>query len=326
MTRSESTLETRGATGAAAGPLVTIGISTYRRGDSPLLREALSSATAQTWPHLEILVSDNASGDATGDVVRSLADDRTRYVEQPENLGANGNFNWLAENARGEYFLLLHDDDRIDPGMVEACMRAIGDERPGLVRTGTRVIDGESRTLSERRNLAPDHGGVEAWLRAWFRSRTSLYLCSTLFRTDALLEVGGFASRHELYQDVVAEVRVAARHGRAEVPEVLASFRRHDGNAGGAALIRAWCEDSHEVLREIRAAAPHDDALMREARVWLSGNNYSRAERLASLVSRWRAYLIVWRAFGFVRSPLRYLTYKRLLRTKRRVLSHGRGV
>jgi len=48
--------------------LVTIGIPTYNRADG-YLREALGAALAQTYPHLEILVADNASSDHTDTVV-----------------------------------------------------------------------------------------------------------------------------------------------------------------------------------------------------------------------------------------------------------------
>ncbi len=43
-----------------SNPLVTIGIPTYNRGDR-YLRQAVQSGLAQTYPNLEIVVSDNAS-------------------------------------------------------------------------------------------------------------------------------------------------------------------------------------------------------------------------------------------------------------------------
>jgi len=128
---------------------VTIAIPTYNRAGR-FLRSAIECALAQTYPDLEILVADNCSTDATPDVVRSYPDPRIRYMRHSTNIGANSNFNACIEAASGAYFLLLPDDDVIDPDMVEACMAAAaGRTGLGVIRTGTRILDGSGRVLRE---------------------------------------------------------------------------------------------------------------------------------------------------------------------------------
>jgi glycosyltransferase involved in cell wall biosynthesis len=61
-------------------PLVTIGICTYNRADS-YLGSALQSAVDQTYPNLEIVVSDNCSVDHTEELVQSFDDPRIRYIK-----------------------------------------------------------------------------------------------------------------------------------------------------------------------------------------------------------------------------------------------------
>jgi glycosyltransferase involved in cell wall biosynthesis len=298
-------------------PLVTIGIPTYNRADG-YLREALADALAQTYAPLEIVVSDNASTDATPELVRGLADERVRYVRHEANIGGNANFNACLENARGEYFLLLHDDDRIDPDFVAACMEAVdragGTAPPGIVRTGTRVIDAQGAVLSERRNEAPSGTAADLML-SWFGLRTSMYFCSTLYRTEALREAGGFSSPHGLYIDVIAAVRIAAEHPTLDVPEVKASFRRHGGNHGGVRAIEAWCEDSLFLLDLACDVAGDRAAELRAIGLrYFTTNNYSRVARLAGAADRARAYWTVYRYFGFRASPLRYVAIRRLRR------------
>jgi len=103
-------------------PLVTIGIPTFRR--PPLLRRAVLSALAQDHHDLEVVVSDNASGDDTAAVCRELAaaDPRVRYIAQTVNVGPAANFLAVLEAARGEYFMWLGDDDWIDPDYVSSCL------------------------------------------------------------------------------------------------------------------------------------------------------------------------------------------------------------
>lgn len=305
-----------------ARPLVTVAVSTYNRADG-YLREALASALAQTYEPLEIVVVDNASTDRTGDVVASMADDRVRYVRNDTNIGANGNFNACLENARGAYFLLLHDDDRIDDGFVAACMDAVERRgtaaRPGLVRTGHRVMDASGTTLSSQENLARN-GSVADLVRDWFERRTGMYFCNTMFDTEVLRETGGFHSKRELFIDVAAVIRIAARRPILNVPEVLASFRRHGGNSGTAQSIQAWCEDSMYLLDLMGEVASEDaDDLRRRGLTYFIGNNYTRATRLKDPLQRARAYWTVYKFFGFRHSPLRFVAYRRLQHLKQTV-------
>ena len=301
-------------------PLVTIAIPTYNRSEG-YLRETLASALAQRYEPLEIVVVDNASTDATGAYVASVADERVRYARNATNLGVNGNFNACLEQARGTYVLVLHDDDHIDPDFVACCVGAIeADGRsapPGFVRTGTRVMDADARVRSGRINAARS-GSVADLVRSWFDRRTSLYFCSTLFHTDTLRETGGFTSRRDLYVDVAAILRIVAKRHVLDVPDVKASFRRHGGNNGNAQTIEAWCDDSHFLLELMCALAPeHADELMARGLVYFSGNNYSRVARLDGLFNRLQAYWVVYRSFGFRASPLRYVAYRNYRRLKR---------
>jgi glycosyltransferase involved in cell wall biosynthesis len=134
----------------ASGPLVSIGVPTFER--AALLRRAVESALAQTYDYLEVVISDNASADGTEELCRALAarDPRVRYLRQHCNLGPTANFNALFAECRGDYVLMLADDDWFDPDYVAACLEVLtSDPRAALVagratyvRGGTFVHDG----------------------------------------------------------------------------------------------------------------------------------------------------------------------------------------
>ena len=257
---------------------VTIGIPTYNRADR-YLRPAIECALAQTWDNLEIIVSDNNSTDKTMEVVCSYDDPRLRYVRQETNIGPNNNFNYCVNNAAGNYFLLFHDDDAIDPDMVSSCMAAVGDD---------------GRVIREIPNRAGGMGYNE-YFRAWMRDGVTGYVCSTLFNTRMLREIGGFQSANGLYQDIIAAARLMARGGRADVEEVKASFRRHDDNYGNTASLSAWCEDASEAAQTIASEAKNDgEALHREALRYLSRLLYQKVGRIVP--DRWdrlQAYRLI---------------------------------
>jgi glycosyltransferase involved in cell wall biosynthesis len=310
-----------------ARPLVTIGLPTYNRANT-YLRQALQSALDQTYPNLEIVVSDNGSTDDTEALVRGVRDQRVRYFKQAKNVGENNNSNFCLQHARGAYFLLLHDDDMIDKDFVEVCMDAVNDGTTvGLIRTGTRVIDGNGAVLAATLNQV---GGLSTtdFMLGWFSGKTALYLCSTLFNTARLRETGGFQSKTLMYQDVVAEMRLAARSGRADVPEVKASFRRHGHNMGSAARLDEWVEDSLFLLDVMCELAPQEarERVRQEGMAYFCRTNYRHVSAIPSLFVRLRSYYAVHRRFGQTYSPIRYIARRQFHGWKRRFANALGGV
>lgn len=99
-------------------PLVSIGMPVFNGGAR--VGDALRSALAQTYPNLEILVSDNGSTDDTPEVVRSVAGSDPRVVvhRHDENRGGIWNWSFVLGAARGEYFAWLAHDDVLEPEFV----------------------------------------------------------------------------------------------------------------------------------------------------------------------------------------------------------------
>jgi glycosyltransferase involved in cell wall biosynthesis len=283
---------------SGTGPLVTIGIPTFNRAHSHL-RGCIESALGQTYGLLDVLVADNHSVDDTAGLVSSYRDPRLRYARHPRNTGANANANFCLQDAHGEWFLLLHDDDLIDPDFVEVCLSAArGKEQAGIIRTGTRVIGGDGSMVTETPNLV---GGLpmDEFILGYLRGRTAFYCCSTLFRTSALRDAGGLHSKHNLVDDGVAILRLAAQHGRADVADVKASFRQHAGKLGRTMRIADWCDDSLFLLNLMEElAGPKAAAVRREGLPYFARANYRRALRSASWSQRLSGQLIVWRKFG----------------------------
>jgi len=128
---------------ASGAPLVSIGIPTYERAE--LLARSLASALAQTHSPLEVVISDNGSQDGTENICRAAArrDARVRYLRSHHNRGSTANFNALFGACRGEYVMMLADDDWLDPDYVTACLRALqGDARSALVGGWPRYLRG----------------------------------------------------------------------------------------------------------------------------------------------------------------------------------------
>jgi len=116
-------------------PLVSIGIPTYERPEG--LRNTLRYMTRQTYPNLEIIISDNcSSGNETRAVAEQFISEYPciRYFRQEQNIGVMANFKFVLEKASGEYFMWAADDDEWESDFVEVCLKNSG---PGCsVMTG----------------------------------------------------------------------------------------------------------------------------------------------------------------------------------------------
>jgi hypothetical protein len=95
-------------------PILSICIPTRNRAETlRLTLENVLSETLAFGPRVEVLVSDNASEDATARVLASFGD-RIRYRVREKNVGYFGNMVGLAtEMARGRLIWALGDDDMI---------------------------------------------------------------------------------------------------------------------------------------------------------------------------------------------------------------------
>lgn len=94
--------------------LLSICVPTFNR--SALLHENLLSLLEQWNEKIEIIVSDNASTDETGQIVETLIKEnpgKIHYFRQPKNLGSEGNFDFCFSKAAGDFVWILGDDDRL---------------------------------------------------------------------------------------------------------------------------------------------------------------------------------------------------------------------
>lgn len=94
-------------------PLLSIGMPVYN--GAKHVRRAVDSLIAQTFTNFELIISDNASTDATEEICQECAsrDKRIRYIRHPVNRGAPFNFHFVLKESKGTYFMwAAHDDER----------------------------------------------------------------------------------------------------------------------------------------------------------------------------------------------------------------------
>jgi glycosyltransferase involved in cell wall biosynthesis len=131
-------------------PLVSIGIPVYN-GERDLAR-ALDAMLAQDLEDFELIISDNASEDGTGDIARQYAarDRRVRYYRSQQNRGLVWNFNRVFELAAGKYFKWTAHDDWHPPQTLRVCTEVLEDDPTAvLCATAVAIMDDEGEVFAE---------------------------------------------------------------------------------------------------------------------------------------------------------------------------------
>lgn len=287
-------------------PLISIGIPTYNRADGNL-HKVIERALGQTYQNVEVIVSDNCSSDHTSEVVKSIEDPRLRYFRQETNIGPGNNFNFCLNQAKGDYFLLFHDDDMVDPDFVEACMSSLEPgQSVGAIFTGVRIIDEHDNVLEEHENRG-EGSSPDDFILGWFKDRTVLYLCSTLYNTSNLRDVGGFGSKKNLYNDLVPTFTLVAKYGWKDVVDIKAGFRRHSGNAGSTISIYDWLEESLYLLDVMCRLLPESCSVLRkEGDLYFCNKMYDYISRGLAVSQSLTDYLHIYKSFNYCYSPLQY--------------------
>ena len=144
-----------------ARPRVSVGLPVYN--GERYVREAIEAVLSQTFSDLELVISDNASTDGTGEICQNIArnDSRVRYSRNPENLGAAPNFNrCFALAYPSEYFKWIAADDLITNDFLEHCIEAL-DNDPDVSLAFPAMVHTDAEGSVTSRQIRADLGLVE---------------------------------------------------------------------------------------------------------------------------------------------------------------------
>ncbi|WP_448562183.1 glycosyltransferase family 2 protein [Trichothermofontia sp.] len=225
-------------------PLVTIAIPTYQR--FTYLQTAVKSALAQTYPHLEILISQDPTPNGLDPDIRTWSqtlasqNPHVRYRANACTLGLAGNWNAAADAAQGDYIVIIGDDDTLLPTFIETLVNAAQTQTQVIFANhyiinseGDRLLD-ESVACTRRYHRDQMSAGPldspERWV--W---QNAIPLVSALIRTDAVRRL---RFKEDLNTPEI-ELFLRLAHEGAEfvfVPEYLAEYRVHSYSATAGGL------------------------------------------------------------------------------------------
>jgi glycosyltransferase involved in cell wall biosynthesis len=213
-----------------AAPLV--GVVTPVFNGEPYLGEAIESVLAQSYPHWELVIVDNASTDGTGAVARRYAgrDGRIRVVTNPATVGVieNHNIAFGEVSAAAAYVKPLHADDWLFAECLER-MVGVAETHPsvGLV-SAFALVDGwvDLDGLPYPSTRVPGRELARLCLLGGpyvFGSPTSI-----LLRADLVRRRQPFFDPRSIHADEAACYDILQDADFGFVHQVLTATRKHD--------------------------------------------------------------------------------------------------
>lgn len=205
---------------------VSIGLPVYN--GEPFLRETLDAILAQTYRDFELIISDNASTDATAQICRqyAIADKRIRYYRMEENIGASRNFNRVFQLSSGQYFKWVAHDDLHAPSYLARCVEVLDRDRSVvLCHSQVQIINERGQFLQDY-NIKLNTNADDPVTR--FRELLKQHLCYPIFgliRASTLKNTSLMGNYG--HTDGVLLASIALQGKFYEIPEPLFFSRKH---------------------------------------------------------------------------------------------------
>lgn len=220
-----------------AKPDVTVVIAAWNA--EAFIGTAIESALAQEGPAVEVIVSDDASGDGTAHLVQSLAenDPRLRLVANPVNQGPSAARNRAIAAARGTWIAVLDADDRFAPGRLSRLVAFAEAHEADLAFDLVREIDEQGQDIeapSAPAVISPERWDLARWITDNMPGRSGLgtgYLKPLIRR--ASLGALGVSYREDLRnsEDYALVAELLARGGSVWVsPDAGYLYTRRTGS------------------------------------------------------------------------------------------------
>ena len=214
---------------------ITIAVTVYNRRD--YLRQSIASALEQSIPVRVIVVEDCGPDPGIQGYVHELFGDRVQYFRSSRRRGIFGNWNACIEQCQTPWLSILHDDDWLQPGFVQAMIELEAHAgTKGLYFGRTTVVDSKGHPCPhwEKPHLSQPWVPVslgDVLFLSPFSFPGQLFQVQRAKQQGCFRETSQFTGEWELWAKLIAY------YGGAQTDTPVAVFRDHRGQDRGTTRI-----------------------------------------------------------------------------------------
>jgi glycosyltransferase involved in cell wall biosynthesis len=213
-----------------SAPVVSVILTCFNHEE--FARQALEAVRAQTHRPIELVVTDDASVDASAEVIAEWLDanwPEATFIRHTVNAGLCRTLNEAFEHVTGAFVSIASADDWMEPERIERLVDAF-ESAPsdvGLVHSGVRLVDGAGNELAL---VHTEPGSAPSgWVFRQQLSMPSILTPSVMVRRSVYESVGPF-NEDDVVEDYDMWLRICRSFPVLHVPGTLVNFRWHRGN------------------------------------------------------------------------------------------------
>ena len=200
-------------------PLISVILPVYNA--EKYIKESVFSVLNQTFKDFELIIINDGSTDKSGEVIKSIIDERIIYVEQ-KNMGLPATLNVGIKMARAEIIARQDNDDISLPQRFEKQLKFLK-ENPKVALLGTRAIIINESGKRIGKNL--DHPTDKIELKFALLFNNPFAHSSVFFRKAILEKTGNYHTGIEVFEDFNLWSRIAQVAEVANLEEHLLLYR-----------------------------------------------------------------------------------------------------
>ncbi|MBD2721786.1 glycosyltransferase [Hymenobacter armeniacus] len=252
------------AAAPGAGPLVSIGVASFN--NAAYIIDTLESIRAQTYPHWELVVVDDASKDNSAELItdwlKTHPEVNGKLLVNSPNRGVCHTFNRFLDAAQGKYISIIGSDDLFLPDKLTAQVALLeaAPGRVGVVYSDVSKIDPAGKVIVpsvyDTGQIRPFSGDI--WLE--MLKTNFLGAMTVLIRRECFDKVGHF-DEDLAYEDWDMWLRIAREYDFLYQPEITCHYRIH----GASALHKRRAqiiETNLRLLQKHLGVSPEGDAII----------------------------------------------------------------
>ena len=172
------------------GTLVSVVIPVYN--GEKFIKDAIRSVLSQTYRNIELIVVDDASTDSTYDRVKSIRDNRIRYIRNEKNRERAFSRNLGVQESKGRFVFFLDYDDMWEKDYVESVIENFTPETDIIFSIPRKFINEKGEIIRiSKKNYPTDIGELI------FRSMIGYPSCSAFKKSSFMGYLGKYIPRED---------------------------------------------------------------------------------------------------------------------------------
>jgi glycosyltransferase involved in cell wall biosynthesis len=208
-------------------PLVTVIVPIYN--GEKYIEQTVLSVMNQDYINIELICIIDGTKDSSAEILQPYENSGKLTLLEQANIGASLTRNKGMKLAKGDYVLLLDQDDVIEPSFLsKAVSAAVQTKSAGVVVNG-RLIDSSGNTIRRMYRF----NKPTLLLRDLLRKNQIYTSSQVLFNRQKVLLLGGFDAKNAgIADDWDLMLRILISGGKLTfIDELLMSYRLHDSNS-----------------------------------------------------------------------------------------------